>query len=250
MARDTGPNRNDSRHSAIVDLVVANKILSRKGILDAFGHASIRHPANPDRFIMARSHLASALVTEDDLVEYDFDANALTKPGVHSHSERYIHAEIYRARVDVGAVIHSHSPNVVPFGVVADVRLQPVYHMAGFLTAGTPVFEIREVAGRGSNMLVDDPKRGKALVATLGDKPIVLMRGHGNTVVAGNIRQATFRAIYTEIAAQLQLQAMVIAGGKPVNYLTPEEGDAIGGRSTGGGTNRAWALWESEIADG
>jgi HCOMODA/2-hydroxy-3-carboxy-muconic semialdehyde decarboxylase len=122
--------------------------------------------------------------------------------------------------------------------------------MAGFLTAGTPVFEIRDVAGHDSNMLVDDPKRGKALVATLGDKPIVLMRGHGNTVVAGNIRQATFRAIYTEIAAQLQLQAMAIAGGKPVNYLTPEEGEAIGGRSTGGGTNRAWALWESEITGG
>ena len=240
-------SQSEERANAIADLLLANRILGRKGILDAFGHASIRDPDDPNLFIMARSHLAAALVTENDLVVYDFDANALTKPDVHSHSERFIHAEIYRARPQVGAVVHSHSPNVVPFGVVDGIPLRPVYHMAGFLAAGAPIFEIRETAGNGTNMLVDCPKRGRALVAALGDKPIVLMRGHGNTVVASNIRQASFRAIYTETAAQLQLQAMLIAGGRPVNYITPEEGEAISGRSTGGGTNRAWALWVADL---
>lgn len=237
-----------TRAKAISDLLLANRILTSKGVLDAFGHVSIRDPLAPSRFIMARSDIAAKLVSSDDLVEYDFDAVALNKKGVHSHSERYIHAEIYRARADVGAVVHSHSPSVVPFGITPDVPLRAVYHMAGFLAGGVPIFEIRNVAGPGSNMLVNDPQRGQSLAIALGDKPVVLMRGHGNTVVGSDIRRATFRAIYTEIGARLQLQAMLIANGTKVDYLSAEEGDAFSNRGSGGGTNRAWDLWIDELA--
>lgn len=231
----------------IADLLIANQILSAKGVLDAFGHASVRSSENPGQFIMARSNIAAKLVRADDLVEYDLEANPLGRPDIHSHSERFIHAEIYRARPDVGAVVHSHSPSVVPFGLTPAVQLRAVYHMAGFLAAGVPIFEIRDVAGNGSNMLVDTPERGKLLAQVLSNKPVVLMRGHGSTVAASNIRQATFRAIYTEIGARLQLQAMLIAGGTHIEYLTAEEGDAFSNRGRGGGTNRAWDLWTEEV---
>jgi HCOMODA/2-hydroxy-3-carboxy-muconic semialdehyde decarboxylase len=240
----------EKRAAAFQDLIVANQILTAKGVLDAFGHVSVRTPGVSHTFIMARSNVAAKLVTVDDLVEYDFDGRALSQPKVHSHSERYIHAEIYRARPDVGAIVHSHSPSLVPFGVTREVPLRPIYHMAGFLASGVPVFEIRRAAGNGTNMLVDDPERGKSLATVLGSQPVVLMRGHGNTVVGTDIRRATFRAIYTEIAARLQLQAIQIANGTHIEYLSPEEGDAFSNRGSGGGTNRAWDLWVQELTEG
>jgi ribulose-5-phosphate 4-epimerase/fuculose-1-phosphate aldolase len=239
--------QSSQRNAAIADLLWANKILAAKGVLDAFGHVSIRDPANIDHFIMARSDIAAKLVTRDDLVVYDLDAKPLDKPGVHSHSERYIHSEIYRLRQDVAAVVHSHSPSVIPFGLVKGVPMQAAYHMAGFLASGVPIFEIRDVDGDGTNMLVNDAKRGRGLAKALGAKPVVLMRGHGNTVAARDVRQAAFRAIYTEINARLQLQAIMIACGKDIEYLSAAEGDAFSNRGSGGGTNRAWELWKDEI---
>jgi len=222
----------------IEDLVVANRVLANQGVLDAYGHVSIRHPANPERYLMSRQ-LAPEMVTAEDILEYDLDSNVV---GGGEHSvflERFIHGELYRARPDVHAVVHSHSPSVIPFGVTT-VPLKPVYHMAGFLYAGVPNFDIRKHRGM-TNMLVTDGALGKALADTLGAKNVSLMRGHGNIVVGPNIKVATYRAIYTEINARLQMQALQLGG--EITYLDPEEGRLIDSVQAQATINRPWALW-------
>jgi HCOMODA/2-hydroxy-3-carboxy-muconic semialdehyde decarboxylase len=205
----------------IEDLVAANRILVNEGVLDAFGHVSIRHPANPERFLMGRN-LAPALVKAEDVVEYDLDGNAINPPPNATHFlERFIHGEVYRKRADVNAVVHSHSPNVIPFGATQQ-PMRPLYHMSSFLAPGVPVFEIRKVAGM-SNMLISNGAIGKVLAETLGDKNVILMRGHGGVVVAKTLPMAVFRAVYTEVNARLQLQAVALGG--PITFLELEEGE-------------------------
>ncbi|MGE5538796.1 MAG: class II aldolase/adducin family protein [Gemmatimonas sp.] len=228
--------------STVEDLVVANHVLANQQVLDAFGHVSVRDPRNPERFLMGRN-LAPALVTEADVVQYDFDGNAIDAPANVTHFlERFLHGEIYRARPDVKAIVHSHSPAVIPFGA-STVVLQPMYHMASFLAAGVPVFEIRKVGGNATNLLISNSAFGKALAETLGEKNVALMRGHGDVVVASTLPMAVFRAVYTETNARLQLQAIGLGG--PVTYLNADEGakamqilDQI--------HTRAWELWKRE----
>ncbi|HLL27289.1 MAG TPA: class II aldolase/adducin family protein [Xanthobacteraceae bacterium] len=203
------------------DLVAANRILVQEGVLDAYGHVSLRHPEKPDRYLMGRN-LAPALVTAADIVEYDLDSNPVGAPAQFAHFfERFIHGEVYRARPDVNAVVHSHSPTVIPFSVTG-APLRPLYHMSSFLYPGVPVFEIREAAGM-TDMLIGNRALGAALARTLGDKNVVLMRGHGNVIVAGTLPMAVFRAVYTEVNARLQMQAIALGG--PINFLAPEEGE-------------------------
>jgi ribulose-5-phosphate 4-epimerase/fuculose-1-phosphate aldolase len=192
---------------AIDELVAANHILFDQGVVDGFGHVSVRHPASGDRFLLARS-IAPALVTAADIMEFDLDGNPLDAGGRALYLERFIHSEIYRVRPDAGAVVHSHSPAVVPFSVAKDVPLRAVWHLGGILGEGCPVFEIREVAGPGTDLLIRDRVLGAALAKSLGRGPVVLMRGHGCTVVGSTVRQAIFNAVYTEISAKLQSEAM------------------------------------------
>jgi HCOMODA/2-hydroxy-3-carboxy-muconic semialdehyde decarboxylase len=225
--------------TTVRELVDANHILSDQGVVDGFGHVSVRHPERPDRFLLARS-MAPALVTEKDILEFDLDGNPVVPNGPAPYLERFIHGEIYRKRKDVNSVVHSHSPSVVPFSVVPTVKLRPVCHMCGFLSEkGTPIFEIRDFAGPGSDLLITSGKLGAALADSLGNEPAVLMRGHGSTVVAGTIRQAVFRAVYTEIGAKLQMEAMKLG---PVTYLTEEE--TVGTTKTiSTQYDRSWFLW-------
>jgi ribulose-5-phosphate 4-epimerase/fuculose-1-phosphate aldolase len=203
----------------IEDLVAAGRILVDQGVLDGFGHVSMRHPKDPTRFLMSRS-LAPALVTAADIIEHDLDGRGIDANGRTLFLERFIHAEVYRARPDVMAVVHSHSPGVIPF-TVSKVPMQAMFHNAAFLAQGVPVFEIRQAFGM-TDMLVSNAEIGKKLAATLGDKPVVLMRGHGNVVTAPSVPLAVFRAVYTEVNARLQLQATQLGG--EINFLTPEEG--------------------------
>lgn len=227
----------------IDDLVAANHILVAEGVLDAFGHVSVRHPADSERFLMGRS-LAPELVTSADIVEYDLDGNPIGAPAQFTHFlERFIHGEAYRARPDVNAVVHSHSPNVIPFGATRHL-LRPIYHMSSFLSAGVPVFEIREVAGM-TNLLVSDGRLGKALADTLGDKSVALMRGHGDVVVARSLSMVVFRAVYTEINARLQAQAIALGG--PITFLAPEEGEKAT-QTMENVHGRAWELWKRRVA--
>jgi ribulose-5-phosphate 4-epimerase/fuculose-1-phosphate aldolase len=225
--------------TAIRELVDANHILFDQGVVDGFGHVSARHPERPDRFLLSRS-MAPALVAEGDILEFDLDGNPVVPNSPAGYLERFIHGEIYRKRRDVMSVVHSHSPSVVPFSVVTGTKLRPVCHMCGFLAeSGTPIFEIRDFAGRGSDLLITSGKLGAALAATLGEGPAVLMRGHGSTVVGGTLRQAVFRAIYTEIGARLQMEAMRLG---PVTYLTEEE--TVGTTKTiSTQYDRSWFLW-------
>jgi ribulose-5-phosphate 4-epimerase/fuculose-1-phosphate aldolase len=228
----------------IEDLVAANRVLAQEGLVDAYGHVSIRHPKNPNHYLMSRS-LAPILVTANDIMEYDLDSSPVDPRGRTSVLERFIHGEIYKARPDVKAVIHSHSPTVVPFSVT-QVPLRPVFHNASFLWVGVPVFEIREAGGPATTMLVRNGALGKALAMTLGDRPVALLRGHGNVVVGSDVQTAVRRAIYTEVNARLQ--AIAIGLGGPINYISTEEGAAID-KATGD-PGRAWDLWKKKALGG
>src|SRR5438128_12099557 len=222
----------------IDDLVAANRILADQGVVDGYGHVSVRHPADPQRYLMSRS-IAPELVTAADVMEYDLDSSAVPGRGRTSYLERFIHGEIYRARPDVRAVVHNHSPSVIPFGV-SQVPLRPLYHMSAFLGGGVPVFDIKVAAGQPTDMLVRTPALGRALAQTLGDRPVALMRGHGAVVVGDSLPRVEFRRAYTEVNARLQAQPMALGG--PVPYPDDEEA----GRAAppvGGPVPRRGGLW-------
>ena len=222
----------------IEDLVVANRVLADQGVLDGFGHVSVRHDKDANRFLMSRS-MAPALVKADDVLEFDLDGTAVDAKGQALFLERFIHGEIYKARPDVKAVVHSHSPSVIPFSV-SKTRLQPIYHMSSFLGLDVPVFEIRDVEGPGSNLLVGNPKLGAALAKVLGGNTVALMRGHGSVTVGTSLPQVVFRAYYAEMNARLQSEAIKLGA---VNYLTPEEA-AAAAKTNDALVMRPWELWK------
>ncbi len=223
------------------DIVVGSRILADFGVVDGFGHVSARHPTNPNHFLMSRS-LAPALVTADDIMEFDLDGNPVDARGRKVFLERFIHAEIYRARPDVMSVVHTHSPGVIPFSV-SKVPLRAMFHNPAFLAVGVPVWDIRKDFGE-TSMLVADAAIGKSLAATLGDKPVVLMRGHGDVAVGPTVKMAVFRAYYTDVNAKLQAQALAL-GGEP-NYLTPGEG-AKADQTNFVVMDRIWNLWRMKV---
>ena len=223
------------------DLVTANHILAREGIVDGFGHVSAR--AGPGHFILARS-MAPLLVTSDDILTFNLESAECAGDARTPYLERFIHAEIYRARSDVRAIVHSHSPATIPFGTVKAVRLQPIYHMSAFVGLGTPVFEIRDVGGHATDMLIRNRPLGAALAHNLGDSALVLMRGHGVTVVGSTLRHAVFRAVYTELNARVQTVAMGIG---EVEYLNSAEA-AAAMTANDGQIERAWDLWRLKVA--
>ena len=222
----------------IEDLLAASRVLAAHGVLDAYGHVSMRHPGHPGRYLMSRS-LAPELVCAADILEYDLDSNPVDSRDRRLFLERFIHGEIYKARPDVNAIVHSHSPSVIPFGV-SSVPLRPIYHMSSFLHPGVPVFEIRESGGM-TDMLVRNPELGASLARSLGERPVALMRGHGNVVVATSVPLVVFRAIYTESNARLQMQAIGLGGS--VTYLASEEGRKSEA-SNAGTVERPWELWK------
>jgi ribulose-5-phosphate 4-epimerase/fuculose-1-phosphate aldolase len=224
----------------IEDLVAASRILAEYEVLDAYGHVSARSDKRPDRFIMSRA-VAPALVKAADLMELDADSEALAGDKRKGFIERYIHGEIYRARPEVMAVVHSHSPSSIPFGATR-TKLRPIYHMGAFLWSGTPVFDIRKTKVE-NDLLIRDRPLGQALAKTLGGCACVLMRGHGMTVVGDGVPEAVYRAIYTEMNAKLQIQAGQLEG--PIEFLSDEEGR----RSTAanrGTLERPWELWKKK----
>ena len=222
----------------INDLVAANHILATEGIVDGYGHVSVRHPGTKDHFLLARS-IAPESVVGGDILEYNLDGEATNPQGKASYKERFIHSEIYRARPDVSAVVHCHTPSLIPFGVTK-VALRPMYHQSAFLAAGVPVFEIRDAAGM-TDMLIETPVLGRALAKSLADKPAVLMRGHGAVVVADTIPNVVGRSIYLDLNARIQAQAIAL-GGK-ITEISPEEA-----RKYAASDNyaRAWELWKKK----
>ena len=228
---------------ALADLAAASRILVTQGVVDGFGHVSMRHPSAPGRYLMARS-IAPALVTPADIIEYDLDSNPLNANGRGSFLERFIHGEIYRARPDIMSVVHSHSPSVIPFGLVG-APMQAMFHNAAFLAAGAPVFDIRAKFGA-TDMLVGNGTKGVALAETMGQRDIVLMRAHGSVACGPTLQTAVFRAVYTEVNARVQHWTAALGRGAPMAALDEEEGrlaDAV--NQTAG--LRAWDLWRTQV---
>jgi len=230
------------------DLVVANRILANENILDGLGHVSVRSPQRPDHFFLSRD-LAPGLVTAADLVEYDLDGNPVNPKAPQGYRERFLHGAIFKARPDVNAIVHSHMPSVLPFTDVT-TPLRPMYHMASFLLDGAPVFEVRTVQGQ-IGMLIDNNKVGAALAQTLGKRTVALIRGHGAVIVGTTIPDVVQNAIFLDVNARVQSQAVALGGN--IAYLTPA--DVAGGNpnpqppappGSPGYYTRSWLIWKAK----
>jgi len=225
----------------ILDLVIASRTLAEHGVIDAYGHATVRSESNPQRYYMARN-LAPELVAEEDILEFDLDSNATDSKGRAVYQERFIHGEIYKARPDVMAIVHNHSPSVVPFACTG-CEMRPIFHMSAFIGLGVPNWDIRD-AQQGTDMLVKTPYLGAHLAKTLASHPAVLMRGHGSTVVAENLQRAVGRTIYLEMNARMQYQSIVLAGERGhIVYMDDAEVQA---NVSWQNYERSWNLWKTK----
>jgi HCOMODA/2-hydroxy-3-carboxy-muconic semialdehyde decarboxylase len=226
----------------VTDLVAANHILFAQGIVDGFGHVSARDIRDPQKFLLARN-MAPGQVSPEDILEFDLDGEPLNANGRAVYLERFIHSEIYKARPDAMAVVHSHSHSIVPLSISKTRKLRAVFHMAGFIGTEAPNFEIRDAAGPETDLLISSPYLGRALARCCGAHNIVLMRGHGSTVIGGSLRLAVYRAVYAELNARYQCEAESLG---EVVYLTKEEGNAAV-RNVEQQAARAWNLWKEQI---
>jgi ribulose-5-phosphate 4-epimerase/fuculose-1-phosphate aldolase len=224
------------------ELVLANHILFHHGVVDAFGHVSVRHDARADRFLLS-CNIAPGLVSCADIVEFNLDGDPLNANGRRVYLERFIHSEIYRARPDVQAVVHSHSHAIVPLTTVKDFLLRPIFHMAGFIGKGAPVFEIRDVGGDDTDLLISNQKLGRALANMFQGNSIVLMRGHGSTVVAETLQKVVYRAVYADINARYLLEASKLG---PVTFLTEAESNSCA-ENIEAQIHRPWDLWTKQV---
>ena len=222
-------------------LALANRILYDQGVVDAFGHISVRHDKSPAHFLLSCNR-APGLVRPEDILTYDLNGDLVVASDKRSYLERFIHSEIYKARSDVVSVVHSHSPSVIPFGVTGQ-RLRPIFHMCGFLGSGSSLFEIRDVGGN-TDLLIRNSGLGKALAQSLGQGNFVLMRGHGSTTAAESIELAVYQAVYAEVNARMQLQAAALG---PINFLTEEEAALTTANNTTKEIGRTWDLWRQRI---
>jgi HCOMODA/2-hydroxy-3-carboxy-muconic semialdehyde decarboxylase len=218
------PSVPDTEEQRIADLVLASRVLFNEGVLDSFGHVSVRSLKNPNRYYMPRA-MPPALVTAKDIVELDLEAVPVDPNAPRTNGERFIHSEIYKARPDVQAIAHTHSPAVIPFSLTPARPLRPVIHTAGFLPARVSVFDHRSVskddpAERGK-LLVSNSKLGAALAKTLGKDSVVLIRGHGNVVVGDSLPWTVLKAVYTQINARTLFEALMI--DRNVVYLDDDE---------------------------
>lgn len=227
---------------ARLDVARASRILFGLAIVDAFGHTSCRHPDAPDQFLMSRS-MAPGLVTADDVIAHDLNGDPVPPATGPVFLERFIHAAIYKARPDVNAIVHSHAPSVIPFTVVKE-PVRPVSHICGFICGTGPAFDLADVAGDGTDMLIRNAEFGAAFAEHLGSAAVGLMRGHGFTATGETIQQAVFRAVYTASNCQLQMAALQL--GTP-RYLSEAEAAACDA-ATNGQVHRAWNLWVSQHA--
>ena len=229
-----------SLSETIKQLVTANHIVADQGVVDGFGHVSVRHPERSDRFLLSRS-MAPSRVGPEDIIEHDENGAPLDAGGRAVYVERFIHAETYRSRPDVMAVVHSHSPSVIPFSI-SSMKLRPCYHMASFLN-DTARFEIRERFGRDTDLLISDADKGRYLARALGNASVVLLRGHGSVTVGRDLQEAVFRAVYLELNARIQTNAVALGG--EIEFLTDEEARA-GTEANAAQTARPWALWSEQ----
>jgi ribulose-5-phosphate 4-epimerase/fuculose-1-phosphate aldolase len=219
------------------DLVIANRILAHEGVVDAYGHVSVRHPDRPDRFFLSGSR-SPELVTLDDIIEYDLDCNPIDQRGRAMYTERPIHGAIFRDRPDVTSVVHNHAYEIIPFTVSKSVKIKPLLHTSAGLGADIPVWDIRDKFGD-TDMLVRNMDHGHDLARRLGPNNVVLMRGHGCAVAGASLYEAVHTSVYLKVNAELQEKAMRFG---EVTYLS--EGEiARMSQMKQGADSRAWEYW-------
>ena len=220
------------------ELVTANRILAREGVVDAYGHVSIRHPERPDRYILSQSR-APDLVGINDLMEYTLDGDPIDQQGRSMYTERPIHGGIYEARDDVLAIVHNHSPAVVPFSVTG-TPLRPILHLAALTGPELPVWDIRDNFGD-TNLLVTTMEQGRDLARCLGGRRVSLMRGHGCVVAGNSIREVVMASVYLQVNAGLLLESLRLG---EVKYLSPGEIESMTeSQMSLTGQERAWQYW-------
>jgi ribulose-5-phosphate 4-epimerase/fuculose-1-phosphate aldolase len=219
------------------EIVTANRILAHEGVVDSFGHISARHPDNPDRFLLSRAR-APERIEVDDIMEFTLRGDPIEPRGRTPYLERFIHGGVYEARPDVHAVVHNHSPSVIPFSVT-DRKLKPLLHMCAHIGHEVPTWDSHDKFGD-TALLVDSVDMGRDLARAVGARPSILMRGHGATIAANSIRYVVFTSIYLEVNAKLQRQAMAMGD---IKFLTPGEVDKIMARTGPYTLNRAWENW-------
>jgi ribulose-5-phosphate 4-epimerase/fuculose-1-phosphate aldolase len=230
----------DTKLKQIDELVQANRILFARGIVDAYGHVSVRSAENPDRFFLTWA-IAPGLARPADVLTYNLDGAARDADGREEYSERFIHSAIYTARPDVNGIVHSHSRSIIPF-TVTNVRLRPIWHMSAFLADGSATFDTHDISGD-TDLLIKTPDLGRALAASLGARSVGLLRGHGSVTVGRSVREAVYRAVYTEENAKLQSEAMRMG---EVKFLTDGEA-ALMQRYMQPDVRRPWELWVREL---
>ena len=224
------------------ELAVANRILANEGIIDAFGHISVRNPKDPDRYFISR-HRASELVEPSDILEMTLDSKPVVPTNVRLYSEMVIHGEIYKVRPDVNSVCHHHAPAVLPF-CATGVELVPLFHLGGTLGAKVPFWDSRDEFGD-TNLLVRTPEEGASHARALGPRYMLLLRRHGASLAGKSLRECVFRSIYTTRNAELQLRAMAIGTLGP---LSAGEVERCGGHNLGSrGVERAWEYWVTRL---
>jgi len=226
------------------ELVLANRIVANEGVIDAFGHVSMRHPDNPKRYLLSRSR-APELVEPEDFIEYDLDSNPVREPKATQYSERVIHGEIYKARPEVMSVCHHHCPSFMPLLATGHDYL-PVFHLGAVGGIRPPFWDQHDEFGD-TNMLVCRPEEGASLARALGRHWMVLMKRHGVTVAGTSVRDCVFRCVYSARNAEYQVQSLMVGGF--VAALSRGETE-LAGKITGTttGLTRAWEYWSMRVA--
>jgi ribulose-5-phosphate 4-epimerase/fuculose-1-phosphate aldolase len=227
----------DKLDYVLEELVTANRILAREGVVDSFGHISVRHPDNLQHFLLSRAR-APDLIEKNDIMEFTLDGTPVDAKGRNPYLERFIHGGLYEARADVSSVVHNHSESVIPFGA-STRKLKPIFHMGASIGHEVPVWDIHDHFGD-TALLVENVDMGRDLAKLMDKGPTALMRGHGATVVGRNIRHAVYVSVYLEVNARLTQNAMQLG---EVKFLTKGEVDNVVARTGSFGVNRAWENW-------
>ena len=236
-----------SNKPLIEDLVAANRVLAHEiSVLDAYGHVSVRDPRNPKHYYLSRA-ISAGMVTAADIIEYDLDSNSVGVARSDGYLERFIHGEIYKARPDVMAVIHAHSPELIAFAS-SSIPLRNMIHTGAFINNGIPIFDVRKFGGNADDMLIRNPGLGKSLAEVLGNKTAVLMFGHGVAVTGSTLATAVSNAYFLNMNARVEEQAIALGG--TVSYLERASGAGPGRETTPAGAaanNRAWEYWKHQV---
>jgi len=221
------------------DLVIANRILASEEVVDAYGHVSVRHPDNPNRFLIARS-LAPELVGADDIVELDLDGQPVRDEHRSLYLERFIHAAIFAARPEVMAVVHAHAEDTLPFGIAEGIKLRPVIHSGSFIGAEVPVWDIADRFGD-TNLLVTNMAQANDLAKCLDSNSVALMRGHGFAAAARSLIEVVRLSVYLPRNARVMMRARQLGG--EIKYLSQGEIDARN-RGYSPYSVETWRTWE------